>query len=147
MRVKYWLPLIISIALTAPATSPAVSKDTKNKKCSSIFEKPIAVFIEPTDQKIEAMKKENGEDFYTIADDALYYESQATEFLEKMGFPYCFTERESHEFKIDNNKKFSVNEKCDGWCLILWNGKDKPESANTVDLFMYESYLKRAGSQ
>lgn len=38
-----------------------------------MYQTPIAVFIEPSDNGIESLKKEVGkEDFYTIADDAIY---------------------------------------------------------------------------
>lgn len=60
-----------------------VSRAQESKKCQSVHEEPIAIFIEPTDEEIGVMKKEDGEAFYTSADDALHYQWQAVESLEK----------------------------------------------------------------
>jgi hypothetical protein len=143
MKIKQVL-LIFAIILISPAVTRAASEDAESKKCGPVHQAPVAVFIGPSDKKIEAMKREGEEGFYTIADDAMYYQAQAMEFLEKMKFPYCFTENEKHVFKTDGNKQYAVNEKCEAWCLILWNGKDKPVSTYTIDISMQESYLKRA---
>lgn len=130
-----------------PVQSGAASGDVTSGKCPTVSEKPVAVFIQPSDKKIEQMKKEDGEAFYTIADDAMYYQSQAIEYLEKMHIPFCFSENENHTFKKDGSTSYSVNQKCEGWCLILWNGKEKPVWTNAVDITMQEAYLKRAGSK
>lgn len=115
------------------------------EKCSDTHERPIAIFIEPTDAEIASMKEEHGqEDFYVIADDSLYYQWQATEFFEKKKFHFCFTENEKHSFLFDNKPKLTLNVDCQGWCLILWNGRDEPISTTAVDLFMHESYLESA---
>lgn len=140
---KICLLLVTSLVLMHPSLSRAASDEGKTKKCAAIHQTPVAVFIQPSDSKIESMKKESGEDFDTIADDAMYYQWQATEFLEKMKFPYCFTENENHVFKAGQNKEYSVNEKCEGWCLVLWNGKDKPISSYAIDISMQEEYLRR----
>ncbi len=143
MKEKYCFLLIISIGLLAAASSQG-NENGKSSKCPAVHEKPVAVFIEPSENKIELMKKEDGDGFYTIADDAMYYQSQAIEYLGKMRFPYCFTENEKHEFIIEKKKRYVVSEKCEGWCLILWNGKDEPVRTYTVDIAMQEEYLKRA---
>ncbi len=91
---------------------PLNSIAEKHTFCPSIHEKPVAIFIGPTAEEIESMKQETGEDFYVIADDAMCYQWQAMELLEKMKFPFCFTEEENHTFLIkEKSKKFSLNEK------------------------------------
>jgi hypothetical protein len=111
--------------------------------CATLHEKPIAIFIDPTDEELEAMKKANSEeDFFTITDDNLYYNAQAIEFLKQRDIPYCFTTEEGHEFVTPDNKTYSVNKECSHWCLIIWNGKAEPLSVIAIDLFMYESYFK-----
>ncbi len=135
--------LLLAIVL-APAISCTASEGAAPNKCASVHQTPVAIFIGPSDKKIEALKKKDEEGFYVIADDAMYYQAQATEFLDKMKFPYCFTENEKHAFKMNADLQYAVNKKCETWCLILWNGKDKPVSTSTVDISMYESYLKSA---
>ena len=111
MKITHLL-LLLTIVLISPAMSHAASQDAAAKKCESIHQTPIAVFVEPTDKEIEALKKEDEEGFYIIANDAMYYQYQATEFLDKMKFPYCFTENEKHVFKAADNKEYIVNKKC-----------------------------------
>jgi hypothetical protein len=43
-----------------------------------------AILIYPTDEQIDEMKKEFGEDFYTIADDNLWYLGQAIGIIDSM---------------------------------------------------------------
>jgi hypothetical protein len=114
-------------------------------ECPSIHEKPIAIFIDPTDEEIKRMKIENSEeDFFTISDDNLYYQWQAVEFLKKRNIPYCFTKNESHTFiTTTKNRKYVMNKECGYWCLILWNGKIEPVWVNTADIFIYDPYLKK----
>jgi len=116
----------------------------ENRECPSHHEGPIAIFIDPTDEEIELMKRENGEDdFYTIADDSLYYKWEAVEFLKKRNVPYCFTRNEGHEFTGKGNiRKYSIKRKCADWCLILWNGRNEPVWVSAVDIIIYDNYLK-----
>jgi hypothetical protein len=133
---------IITSILILLSIQPISSED--NRECPSHHEGPIAIFIDPTDEDVERMKKDNGEDvFYTIADDSLYYKWEAVEFLSKNGISYWFTKNEEHEFTAkESNSKYSIKKECAGWCLILFNGKGEPEWASAVDIFMYEKYLK-----
>jgi hypothetical protein len=129
------------------AASPEAPASTAGEPgaCATLHEKPIAIFIDPTDEELEAMRQENSEseeDFYTITDDVMYYNAQAMNFLKQRDIPYCFTTDEAHEFVTPDKKTFSMNKECSYWCLIVWNGKDEPLSVLAIDLFMYESYFK-----
>lgn len=136
--------LLFAVVMIAPAILPAASKDEGPKRCGTVHQKPIAVFIEPSDKEIESMKRGGEEAFYTIADDAMYYQAQALEYLEKMRYPYCFTKEEKHVFKTDDNRQYAVNQKCGAWCLILWDGKGEPVFTYTADISSHEAYLKGA---
>jgi hypothetical protein len=115
----------------------------ESKVCPSIHTGPIAIFIDPTDEELDKMKKDNGEeDFYTIADDNVYFNSQASDYLKEKNVASCHTENEKHAFITKDNKRYELDKACSYWCLIIWNGRDKPIYASPVDIFMYESYLK-----
>jgi hypothetical protein len=121
---------------------PAIGREAE--KCASPHTGPVAVFIDPTDEEIAAMKKEYGEeDFDTVADDAMYYSWQATEFLNGLNIPTCSTKDESHLFVTKDGREYRMDRACDGWCLILWNGKEEPVYADMAEIFTYEPYLKR----
>lgn len=113
--------------------------------CPLVHEQAVVVFIDPTEEEIEKMKKEVGEDdFYAIADDILYYRYNAQEYLKELGFPFCFTKEEKHKFIMADNKKLSFEKKCNDWSLVLWNGKEEPICASAVDILLHEQYLKAA---
>lgn len=145
MKIQYLIVFMLSLGFVAAGASHAA--DTGATPCAALHEKPIAVFLSPTDAQIEAMKKERGEkDFYIIADDAMYYQSLAFETLDTLKFPYCFTHEKNQKFKLGNGTVQTLGQECQGWCLILWNGKDKPILTYPVDLSSHEAYLKRAGT-
>lgn len=62
----------------------------KTKPKDTLFLKEDTIlFITPSEKKIEELKKQYGEDFYTIADDANYYYSNATEYLDSLKIKYA----------------------------------------------------------
>lgn len=72
--IKHYTSLCAS-ALLSVLMAAFLSNADEQVKCPSVHEKAVAIFIAPTDDKIESMKKEEGEeDYYVIADDELYYQ-------------------------------------------------------------------------
>jgi len=94
--------ILFLIPLSFPAAFAASSADPD--RCPALHKKPVAVFIMPSDKKLDAMKKEYGDDFYTVADDAMFYQAKAMEFLDSLHFSYCFTEQEGHTFKAGKTR-------------------------------------------
>jgi hypothetical protein len=134
-------PLII-IALAASLFTQAAYAQ-EGKKCPAVHHGPIGIFVEPTHEEREAMRKEHSaEELSTIFDDSMWYDYQASLFLEKRGIPVCSTTEERHEFVTADGKKYSIDEECRYWCLVLWNGRDEPVSIYSIDIDMYEDYLK-----
>jgi hypothetical protein len=140
---KFFLITAFTLALLCMGMGASNVADAQEvKKCATVHEGPVAIFIEPTDEEREALKKERGEeDFDTIADDIMWYDWRATEFLSKRDIPFCFTTEEHHEFITVDDKRYSVDKECRYWCLLLWNGKDEPVYTDSIDIDMYEDYL------
>lgn len=87
------------------------------------------VFISPDSLEIEHMKQEYGEeDFYTIADDNLYYDYEAYEFLKEKEFEYKSTDKRFVKLIKESGKEIFVDtHKYDeNWGVIIFNGKDEP---------------------
>jgi|GEM_PF-3081431 len=112
-------------------------------KCTTVHNGPIGIFIDPTDEEREAMKKKySAEDMETIYDDSMWYDYEANKFLHKLGIPTCSTTEDRHEFAAKDGKKFSLDAKCSYWCLIIWNGKEEPMLIDSIDIDLYEDYLR-----
>jgi len=96
-----------------------------------------AVLIYPTDDQIDELTRENGEeDFATIADDSNYYQSVAIDLLDSAGIKTVTASRHYLKFVGKNNswlldirKKGAVT-----WGIILFNTVKQPEVISAIDL-------------
>lgn len=100
-------------------------------KSDTVFLKEQEViFISPSDKSIKNLKEKQGEDFYTIADDANNYFSEATSYLDSLKISYKNFD-DSKTIGFQTNEKFvSIPDHKSPWYLIFYkNGKFK-----TLDL-------------
>lgn len=106
---------------------PIHSKDTLWLK-----EKTV-VLVSPSLKKIEKLKKEQGEDFYTIADDANYYYANATEHMDSLHEKYTSqNETVILAYKDGTKTKVIPTQKSD-WYSILY----KKRNFKVVDLINF----------
>ncbi|HLP86781.1 MAG TPA: hypothetical protein VK153_02800 [Candidatus Paceibacterota bacterium] len=115
--------------------------EIKDINTNDIFtaEGKVAVFFSPSDTEIEEMKKNDEEGFYVGADDTMYYQSVAGEFLEKNNIKTVYTNKRYINLKRDNAEfgdeimldKKSLNQ---GWGLLLFDGKTYPVLADMVNV-------------
>ena len=102
----------------------------------TISESAVLV-VNPTDEQIEEMKKEYGEDdFYTIADDASFYQSNALMLIDSLGVkkinaekPFALLVGEDKPYTLSLRKKGAP-----GWMIILFHPKKTPEVVPAIDL-------------
>lgn len=104
------------------------------------------LIVNPTDEQIEEMKKEYGEeDFYTIADDASFYQADAISLIDSVGVkrvnadkPFALFVGESMPLTVNIRKKDAP-----GWMLILFNKNKTPEIVPAIDVNreMLETYF------
>ncbi|HEY3429196.1 MAG TPA: hypothetical protein VGK39_00885 [Cyclobacteriaceae bacterium] len=93
--------------------------------------------VNPTDEQIEAMKKEYGEeDFYTIADDASFYQAEAISLIDSLGIkkvaavkPFALLVGEAAPKTISLRRKGAP-----GWMIILFNKNKAPEIVPAIDV-------------
>ena len=102
---------------------------------------PCAVIISPTDTKIDKLKKDNGDDFYAVADDNLFYIGSARQFLDSLKTKTIDKEATGKlTFKQENGASTLIDLSEFYWGIILFSGKDAPIEA---DITTFESEYKR----
>ena len=108
-----------------------------------ILKKNEIIFVSPSAKSIENLKKTKGEDFYTIADDANNYYSNASGFLDSMKVSYVNYDDSKILGYKKNNKFFEIHKFKNPWYVIFY----KDESFKTLDLIdtqsEYTSFFKK----
>lgn len=105
------------------------------------------IFIGPDSIQIEQMKSELGEeDFYTVADDNNYYESEARDFLEQKNIKVVYPKTQYLKFKTATGKEYTFDTKSKasrGWLTVLFNPKkESPIIVSLADIDLeFESYF------
>lgn len=110
-----------------------ISDTTSVQRVSS----DCAILIYPTDDQIDELTRENGEeDFATIADDSNYYQSTAIDQLDSAGVKTVTANRhyvnlvgENKSWLLDIRRKGGVT-----WGIILFNKTKQPEIVSAIDL-------------
>ncbi len=115
-----------------------------------IIQNKCAVIYNPDSLKIEIMKKSGEENFYTAADDAMYYISQTRAFLEKHYVEVIETDSHVVDFYINGKSitRFDLSGRDKVWGIILFNGTDKPIDSDLTNIEPdYERIMKNELSQ
>jgi len=95
------------------------------------------VLIYPTHEQVEEMKKTEGEDeFYTIADDANFYQTRAIQLLDSAGIKTAGTQKQFVKFLgSESSWTLDVRKKnLPGWNLIFFNKKKTPQPTAAVNV-------------
>jgi hypothetical protein len=104
---------------------------------ANIVTEPCAVYIRPTSERIEQLKKEYGEeDFYVVADDNNWYDYQSSELLDSLNIKAVYFESGIIKFQgTSNSWILNMNQpEAPAWNFILFNPNKTPVIASTVDL-------------
>lgn len=125
-------------------TEKSQKKDfINNENDTIIIENQTAVIFEPTDKSIEKRKKEIGEeDFYTGADDYMWYLNESNEYLKTKKIKILFVKNDKILKFIENNKNLTIinlSNENELWGIYLFDSKQKPKSidmTNTSDEYM-----------
>ena len=104
---------------------------------------PCAIVISPTDTKIDSLKKANGDDFYVVADDNLFYIGLARQLLDSLKTKTIDKEATGLlTFKQQNGAYTTIDLSAFYWGIILFNGRDEPlESYITNFESEYTKYM------
>ena len=87
------------------------------------------IFISPDSTEIENLKTKQGDDFYTIADDVMYYRSNLIEVTDRMKIKTIFTdERFIHIITPTDSLEVNMNMSETKWHYIFYDGKSIVEA-------------------
>jgi len=108
---------------------------SKDKK-ELIVQERCAVIYSPDSKKIDLLKQESEEAFYTAADDAMNYISKTREFLEKQQVKILETKASNLNFYINGKsfKRFRLSGRNKTWGVILFNGVDKAIESDLTNI-------------
>lgn len=131
--------ILFSNACKAPKKSQ-VHAQKDNSDTLEMINNPFVLMVQPTEADINQMKKEMGEDFYIMADDVMWYQSEMITHLDSLKIETRNTEDKNFSFRNEAKKVFSLKAKITepGWHYFYFDGKTLVEK-NTFDL----SNLKR----
>jgi len=146
--------LLIALGLSAyQSNSTADKKDTTKKQTKQIaagkdsfITTPCAVIINPTLHQVDSMKaKIDSNDFYTIADDQVYYESLADSYLDSVKIKQIEKDAKGViAFKTMSGRIFRFKLDTLIWHVLLFNGKSKPINADKGDMeTSFKAYMKK----
>lgn len=139
-----------NLLLTALITFFSVACNKSREKTTSaplksdtiVLNNQDIVFVSPGDQAMAALKKKNGEDFYTIADDANNYFSEASAYLDSLKVSY----KNADDTKVfvfrKDDKTIAIPRYKSPWYALFY----KDGKYETVDLVnVREAYPKFFG--
>ncbi|MCV9926935.1 hypothetical protein OIU83_04700 [Flavobacterium sp. LS1R49] len=121
------------------STSTIVNKT--NNDTLVIKGEPIVIFLSPSNEEIEIIKREKGDDnFFTIADDENSYRANIDEILKKEKYKTEITEKRFIKF-IGSDKVLDKSDIDNKWAVLICV-KGKPTIISSVDLFVTLNKLK-----
>lgn len=116
-----------------------LAKDKLGDTKFELVDFDCAILIYPTNEQIDEMQKEYGEDFYTIADDNSWYQAEALRLIDSLQVRELRTTNrfirlkgESNSWDLDIRKK-----NLPAWNLIFFKTTKEPKIISTVDINVY----------
>ena len=99
------------------------------------YSEPAILFLSPDSAGIEAMKARLGDDFYTVADDAMWYRAEAFSLLDSLGVEYEVMERAPLRFRVEGEpREYRWAEVGQLWFAVLYDGVREPALSFGADL-------------
>ncbi len=162
-NTKIMISLTVFMFVVAGFTYPSVKRlfhsnpelkvakgTTKNSQqfqaaVANVISFPCAVILEPDSLKVKKLKAENpGDNFYTAADDWLYYIATSQHYLDSLKVRTIHrTSKGKLLFRATNGTNYSFNTDSVYWGVVLFNGKTKPVNADVTNIDVdYNRYMK-----
>jgi hypothetical protein len=119
----------------------------KSKNDTLVIENTSAIIYEPTDERINKLKKEVGEeDFYIAADDYLFYLNESNKYLESQKIQIVMTKSNKVLKFISADKSVTIIKldlEKEIWGIYLFDPKQKPKKIDmTATADEFKEYTK-----
>lgn len=123
----------------SPTPVPAPAEEVE------AYSTPIVLLVAPDSAEIAAMHAELGDDFYIVADDAMWYRASAYTLLDSLRIPYAEVKKGEAIFLVDGaRRQFSWRGSELAWFAVVYDGVSEPEIIADVDLGSIAGRLPRA---
>lgn len=96
-----------------------------------------AVLVYPTEDQIASMEKEYGDDFYTVADDAQFYQASAIEKLDSAGIRQVVSNSKRFVKFKGNTREWTLDVRKKGapeWNVLFFKKEKQPKIAFAIDV-------------
>lgn len=139
-KLRIYLPVLLVVLLYSctSKTGNENSKVSPEIDSTELIKGPCAVIISPDTIEIDSLKKLLGEDdFYTIADDYVYYLADVQHLLDSAGIPVVATDRDTLKFLMRSGAIFQIPAKSDLalFPVYYFNGDEPPTFVEVMDDF------------
>jgi hypothetical protein len=134
------------ILLLPTSCSEIAEKHNRSiNQLSDTIKEACVIFVSPSIEKTDSLKKVNEDDFYIAADDNLYYIGNARYFLDSINFKTIDVDSKNEIiFRQKNGIVNTVNLTDFYWGIILFNSVDTPKIADiTVFETEFKSYMNQ----
>lgn len=110
----------------APDTDHAVRPD---------YDTPVVLFVSPDSQELSDLQERHGEDFFVVADDAMWYRALALELVDSLELAHADTEADSARFIVNGQtEQVTWIERGPGWFAVVYDGRNRPSIVADVDI-------------
>ena len=109
---------------------------TAQREPDDVYRSAVVLFVSPDSLGIERLKREHGdEEFYAIADDAMWYRAEAFALLDSLGVAYTTAERSPMRFEVDGDvQTYTWEDVESGWFAVVYDGATAPRVVPGIDL-------------
>jgi hypothetical protein len=125
----WWLVALVGCAGAADTPPPPLDLGPVD------YAAPIVLFVAPDSQEVAMLQARLGDDFFTVADDAMWYRSLAYDLLDSLRIQYIDVHRGSASFQIGGEgRRVDWSDIDRTWFALVYNGSDEPRIVADVDL-------------
>jgi hypothetical protein len=126
--ISLWITTLLMVACGAPADV------THDPLVVQNYSTPIVLLISPDSAELENLHERLGADFYTVADDAMWYRAAAYDLLEREKIDHEERTRGEASFLVDGEvETFSWQNVDMDWFLVLYDGATRPTISADID--------------
>lgn len=126
-RIRLWLvSALLGVTACGPPSKSLPPAD---------YSEPIVLFVSPDSAEIHRLQQRLGDDFYVVADDAMWYRAAAIELLDSLDIPYAEVGRGAAHFRVGGMPKRINWEDTDrAWFNIVYDGNSEPVLSADIDI-------------
>lgn len=100
------------------------------------YDEEVVLFVGPDSTALHELKAAmSEEDFYTVADDEMWYRSEAFTLLDSLGIAYETIERRALRFEVNGEAKvYDWQDVQSLWFVVIYDGDSEPKMSHSIDL-------------